>query len=50
MPPTNKNRLPRKLHPDIDKMIESAMVLEKCLNMKCKIEQENLKLNKKLNK
>jgi hypothetical protein len=46
MPAINKNRLPRKLHPDIDKMIASSIALEKCLDMKCKIEQEKLKLNK----
>jgi hypothetical protein len=38
MPANNKNRLQHKLHPDFDKMIESAMVLQKCLNIKCKKE------------
>ena len=46
MPANNKNRLQHKLHPDFDKMIESAMVLQKCLNIKCKKDEEKLKENK----
>jgi hypothetical protein len=46
MPANNKNRLQHKLHPDFDKMIESAMVLHKCLNIKCKKDEEKLKENK----
>jgi hypothetical protein len=46
MSPTNKNMLPRKLHHDFDKMLASSIALEKCLDMKCKKDKENLKLNK----
>jgi len=46
MPANNKNRLQHKLHPDFDKMIESAMVLQKCLNIKCKKDEEKFKKNK----